>query len=91
MLRSFLLAAGDAAATLSRRRVVAYPGAGALTRRQREVLAAFARGRQTKEIARELGISEATVKTHLARATERLGAATRAQAVARYVSSSRPR
>ena len=53
--------------------------------RQREVLGALARGRQIKEIAVDLGIAESTVKTHLAKASVRLGATTRAQAVARYV------
>ena len=89
MLRSLFLVAGDAAASLARRRIVVLPGADALTARQRQVLAGFARGRQTKEIARELGVTEATVKTHLARACEKLGAQTRAQAVARYVASTK--
>lgn len=60
-----------------------------LTARQRQVLGGYARGLATKEIAAELGLSEATVKTHLARACERLGARSRAQAVARYVGSLR--
>lgn len=89
MLRSLLLAANDAAASLARRRIVTYPGPAALTTRQREVLGALARGQQTKQIARDLGISEATVKTHLQRAAARLGAQTRAQAVARYVTSTK--
>lgn len=89
MLRSLFLVAGEAAASLSRRRLIVVPGADALTPRQRQVLGALARGRQTKEIARDLGVSEATVKTHLARACERLGAATRAQAVARYVAATK--
>lgn len=62
-------------------------GALPLTPRQRQVLGGYARGLATKEIARELGLSEATVKTHLARACERLGARSRSQAVARYVAS----
>lgn len=85
MLRSLLLVAGQAAHGLARRRLIVVPGADALTPRQRQVLAGIARGRQTKEIARELGVSEATVKTHLARACARLGAANRAEAVARFV------
>jgi two-component system response regulator DesR len=84
MLRSLLLAAGGAVSQRARRSIIG-EGSAPLTRRQREVLGAFARGLLTKEIARELGVSEATVKTHLARACERLGARTRAQAVARYV------
>lgn len=85
MLRSLFLVAGEAAQRLARRRLIVVPGADALTARQRQVLAALSRGRQTKEIARDLGVSEGTVKTHLARACERLGAANRAEAVARYV------
>lgn len=85
MLRSLLLVAGQAAQGLARRRLIVVAGAHALTPRQRQVLAGIARGLQTKEIARELGVSEATVKTHLARACLRLGAANRAEAVARFV------
>lgn len=54
-----------------------------LSPRQRQVLGLIARGRATKEIAAELGIGERTVKWHVARFFERLGAATRAEAVAR--------
>jgi DNA-binding NarL/FixJ family response regulator len=89
MLRALFLVAGEAAANLARRRFVVARGADALTVRQRQVLAALARGRHTKEIARDLGVTEATVKTHLARACERLGAATRAEAVARYVAATK--
>ena len=89
MIRSLLFVAGGAAAALARRRAQAPSRLDLLTARQREVLAAFARGRQTKEIARELGIAESTVKSHLANACERLGAQTRAQAVARYVELTR--
>ncbi|OLC58294.1 MAG: hypothetical protein AUH85_01155 [Chloroflexi bacterium 13_1_40CM_4_68_4] len=85
MIRSIFLAASDAAVALARRRVTPPSGAALLTSRQREVLGALAHGRQTKEIARDLGIKESTVKTHIAKACHRLGASTRAQAVARYV------
>ncbi len=44
-----------------------------LTPRQREVLRLIARGRSTKEIARELGISGKTVATHRAQLMEQLG------------------
>ena len=36
-----------------------------LTEREREVWLAIARGRTNREIAAELGVSEATVKTHV--------------------------
>ena len=68
MLRSLFIVASEAAVSLTRRRVVPVRGVDALSPRQREVLAAVARGRLTKEIARDLGVTEATVKTHLARA-----------------------
>ena len=50
----------------------------ALTDRQREVLRAVAGGLSTKEIAKLLGISEASVNTHVRRARTILGAPTRA-------------
>ena len=37
-----------------------------LTRRQREILYLLAQGKTNKEIARSLGLPEATVKFHLA-------------------------
>jgi DNA-binding CsgD family transcriptional regulator len=53
-----------------------------LSPRQREILALVAAGRTSKEIAGELGISESTVNWHLSNAFERLGASSRAEAVA---------
>jgi DNA-binding CsgD family transcriptional regulator len=53
-----------------------------LSPRQREVLDLVAEGRTSKEIAMILGISESTVNWHLANAFERLGASSRAEAVA---------
>ena len=52
----------------------------ALTPREREVLALVARGLANKRIARELGISEKTVKTHVGRVLHKLGVADRTQA-----------
>lgn len=53
-----------------------------LSAREREVLVLVARGRPNREIAEELFVSEATVKTHLAHIYDKLGAADRAAAVA---------
>jgi DNA-binding NarL/FixJ family response regulator len=52
-----------------------------LTRREIEVLNAVAEGLGNKHIAVRLGISEHTVKTHLAAIFEKLGAASRTEAV----------
>ena len=53
-----------------------------ITRRELEVLALIAQGCSTSEIAHVLWISEDTVKTHVRRLLQRLGARTRAHAVA---------
>jgi DNA-binding NarL/FixJ family response regulator len=53
----------------------------ALSGREREVLALLAEGLANKAIAPRLGISEHTVKAHVAAIFEKLGAGTRAEAV----------
>jgi DNA-binding NarL/FixJ family response regulator len=53
-----------------------------LTQRELDVLGLLAEGLQHEEIGRRLGISSETVRTHLRKASDRLGAATRTQAVA---------
>jgi DNA-binding NarL/FixJ family response regulator len=53
-----------------------------LSRRETEILQMVAFGSTTKEVAHDLGISPHTVKTHLERIFEKLGANDRAQAVA---------
>lgn len=55
---------------------------GSLTEREADVLALLADGLKYEEIGRELSISAETVRTHLQKASERLGASTRTQAVA---------
>ncbi|MBM9460801.1 response regulator transcription factor [Nocardioides sp. zg-536] len=54
----------------------------ALSAREREVLVLVARGNSNRAIAKELFVSEATVKTHLGHVYEKLGVADRAAAVA---------
>jgi len=58
------------------------PGNEPLSTREREVLTLVARGTSNREIARELFISEATVKTHLTHLYTKLGVNDRAAAVA---------
>ena len=53
-----------------------------LSKREREILQRVADGATTKHVATDLGISPHTVKTHLERIFEKLGANDRAQAVA---------
>jgi DNA-binding CsgD family transcriptional regulator len=54
----------------------------ALTRREHDVLALLARGFSNKRIGERLGISEHTAKFHVGSVLAKLGAATRAEAVA---------
>jgi two-component system, NarL family, response regulator LiaR len=51
-----------------------------LTRREREVLELIGRGMSNKRIARELGIAEKTVKTHVGHVLAKLGVTDRTQA-----------
>ena len=89
-----VVAAGDAmlAPALTRRLIEDFvrrprPGAAPggpiadLTEREREVLRLMARGLSNAEIAAELVVSEATVKTHVARILAKLGLRDRIQAV----------
>jgi DNA-binding NarL/FixJ family response regulator len=54
--------------------------ASLLTPRETEVLALIARGQPNKVIARELGVSEKTVKTHVSNVLGKLGVTDRTQA-----------
>lgn len=57
-------------------------GATPLSGREQQILALLADGLVNKQIAARLGISTNTVKTHLELLFEKLGVATRAEAVA---------
>ena len=54
-----------------------------ITARELEVLTLVARGCSNREIAEQLFVSENTIKTHCARAFDKLGASRRTQAVQR--------
>jgi DNA-binding NarL/FixJ family response regulator len=80
------------APAVTRRLIEALPGATApdsapgsalagLTDRERQVLRLMATGRSNDEIAGELVIAPATVKTHVNRVLAKLGVVTRVQAV----------
>jgi DNA-binding NarL/FixJ family response regulator len=86
------LAAGDTlfAPTVTRRLIEAYTASrtvsrpqamDCLTPRELEVIRHVATGADNAEIARQLTLTEATVKTHLNRAMAKLGLKSRAQAV----------
>jgi DNA-binding NarL/FixJ family response regulator len=88
------VAAGDAllAPTITRRlieRFVASPSPTApppsdlvdLSERERDVLLCLVRGRSNAEVAADLHVSEATVKTHVAAVLRKLGVRDRVQAV----------
>jgi DNA-binding NarL/FixJ family response regulator len=63
-------------------RAVRQPRRDRLTERERETLALLAEGMSNRAIAVRLGITERTVKFHVAEILARLGASNRAQAVA---------
>lgn len=60
---------------------VSYPGVDTLTERELDVLLLMASGRSNGEIAGELFLGEATIKTHVGRILAKLGARDRVQAV----------
>jgi DNA-binding NarL/FixJ family response regulator len=63
-------------------------GRSALTRRQRQILQLYADGQSTAHVAKRLGVSAETVRTHTKAILSRLGARDRAHAVAIALRSS---
>lgn len=57
-------------------------GEASLTAREHEVLVQVAAGKTNKEIARLLGVSEGTVKSHLHSILQKLGSQSRSEAIA---------
>ena len=83
--RRALAAVAEAAADSAHSRAgdaVAPAGADSLTARELDVFAALRAGRSNAQIARELGIRMPTVKTHVSSILVKLGAESRAHAVA---------
>jgi two-component system, NarL family, invasion response regulator UvrY len=62
--------------------IVLEEGDRTLSARQREILQMLANGMQTDHVAKELGLSTETVRTHTKRILAKLDASTRTQAVA---------
>lgn len=81
----FLAGIGDGTATNTATDTVAnsaeHPLLDRLTSRELEVLEALAGGRTTAEVALHLGVSKATVKSHVSHALTKLGARNRVEAV----------
>jgi DNA-binding NarL/FixJ family response regulator len=69
----------EGASAPAERRVPA--AVGTLSAREREILVGLARGRTNRELAEDLIVSEATVKTHVSNLLTKLGLRSRVQAV----------
>lgn len=64
-----------------RRLIAEDPPVPELSARQREILSSITRGLSNDDIAKQLGIGKASIKTHILALFQKLGAATRAEAV----------
>ncbi len=71
----------DEIARTSMRDPAAYPGVDSLTERELQVLRLMATGRSNSEIATDLYLGEATIKTHVGHILAKLSARDRVQAV----------
>lgn len=72
-------------------RVVDYGGKNILTPREEQVVALVAEGLANRQIARELNLSEHTIKKYLFRIFEKLGISTRVELVLYAVNHGEPR
>ena len=72
----------EAARLMGMKATIVMPADAPLSKREVQILQMVAYGSTTKEVAHDLGTSPHTVKTHLERIFEKLGANDRAQAVA---------
>ena len=76
-------AAGPSLGTLEMRETLIAPAVeNTLTGRESEVLRLLTQGKSNSEIAKELSVSDATIRSHVHHVLRKLGAGTRAQAVA---------
>jgi LuxR family maltose regulon positive regulatory protein len=85
-LRAFferLLSKDEIQRTVADGRVRAPAGKQTLTDREQSIIEFIARGQSNKQIARTLGVTPETIKTHVKRIFIKLSAETRAQAVVR--------
>lgn len=80
----------DAFCQLAPIRVVNADGMRLLTKREEEVVRLVAEGMQNREIAKELNLSEHTIKNYLFHIFEKLGVSSRVELVLYAVSSAKP-
>jgi DNA-binding NarL/FixJ family response regulator len=79
----------EAFSRLAPMKVVNADGLQLLTRREEDVVRLLAEGMQNREIARELGLSEHTVKNYLFHIFDKLGVSSRVELVLYAVSSTK--
>jgi DNA-binding NarL/FixJ family response regulator len=79
----------DAFSQLSPKRVVSSDGLRLLTNREEDVVRLLSEGMQNRDIARELHLSEHTVKNYLFRIFDKLGVSSRVELVLYAVSSTK--
>jgi DNA-binding NarL/FixJ family response regulator len=80
----------DALSQLAPKRVVNADGMRLLTKREEDVVRLLAEGMQNREIARELNLSEHTIKNYLFHIFDKLGVSSRVELILYAVSNSKP-